>query len=176
MGVIDDLLLSVEEDINALGWDKPHRLFAIEGAPDDPYLVLIAELPVHPVKDLEGVTPLGPRAKGVVVVTEAWEANPTKEIVESLFKQMEDHGIPEQMREMVLNQHFNEMAKRIPLRYWPGSKEVRMAVCVLRGGTDVHLIQRERNSNDPPKILAHGGGDDGKFDGALIKIMKGLVP
>lgn len=75
-GELKKLLLLLENDLAARGWDQPARLYLIRGNPNSPHFELVADLFGHPCDVLQGMWDAGYRvpndALGIAQAHEGW--------------------------------------------------------------------------------------------------------
>lgn len=82
---LDQLIVLLENDIDALGWDQPAKLYLIAGTPTDPRFEMAGEIQVgHPYIALQAMWMSGMRIPdstlGVAIVNECWRAKTVTEV------------------------------------------------------------------------------------------------
>jgi hypothetical protein len=138
---IRGMLLTLELDKEAKGWDQLNSLYVVESVDDDPYLVLVAEFAEHPSDALDGLR-LSKDVKGVVLISEAWTVTANPQMVELIRTRAEALGIPEELRELAVQSVIEQIHGRISLH--PERVECRITQCILRDGSTFNLM-RKRN-------------------------------
>lgn len=150
------LISSVESDINAMGWDRPARVFLLQGEPGDEFLRMMSEVEGHVGDFLEmATTSLGPIPEngslGLAVATEGWTY---------------PRHIGEQLAKMTAEEQA-EYGKLVRPSEHPERREVRSVILVTRDG-EVAAITRIRGGNDgEDEVLA-----ETDMTGRLVEQMK----
>lgn len=177
---IEKALLLLENDIDALGWDQPPRLYAVLGDDEDPYLELAFTFPEgHPVDHMRQMVAQGkfsPEVKGCVVATEGWR-HPTMEDLqktdawEVITRSARSANVPEDQIEekgrMAL-EYANSMMRPAENPY---RVEIRNVVVVMRDGR-VFGVHRDRGS--AAEVME--GKIGGRVDSAMQALLTGEWP
>lgn len=168
------LLLTLENDIDALGWDQPATLFVIAGTPEDPRFERLADvISGHPCEIMQGLYDSGlrldERALGLALANEAYrhlhldELEALDEASALMVSQMLEEA----------SKHFPEMtpeqvraeAEKVLMKMWMRTnrpsempnelrRELRNIMAVFRDGT---LAGVWRDRDDEPKLMGFDG-------------------
>lgn len=113
-------MLTLEADLDAVGWDQPSAIYVVEDTGNDPHLIKAFDFKEHPCDVLDILPPLvTPRAKGVILANEAWML--TVDADERSFAEALAQGSPAQH---------------------PDRVEARFLHCMMRNGDWCALVRK----------------------------------
>lgn len=158
------LARTLENDLDALGWDQPHRMYVVAGSLEDPRLELTIELPIqfHPCDLLQHLYDSGHRlregALGLAFATEGWRHLTYPELREghpnmtAAVEGLTDTLFPDltgDERERILTKSLLEMQSGLRPSQAPDHlrKETRSITTVLRNGQTI-AVSRTRGKDD----------------------------
>lgn len=159
---LKEVMLRLEADINVRGWDQPSSIFVVEEVDNDPYVIKLGEFEDHPCDILDSLPPITKKsAKGLVIASEAWIVETTRELVENVNTVLDQLGIHGELRDRVFEGAIYELQGQPSMH--PDRAEARFLHAMLIDGTMIMLIRRR--GNDPEF-------QDGEYGGRLYDSMK----
>jgi hypothetical protein len=148
---VDRLITTLENDVSALGWDQPHRLYAIAGSLEDPrFDLMLPPFRQHPIQKFLKGYDTGLRVKpdvvGLALCNEGWRMRMPAELTEeqvpvlaTFRKAGRQKGIKDEDIENALSRYFVELASELGISNAPDhlKVETRTVTAVLKDGTVV---------------------------------------
>ena len=173
---LDKDLLLLENDIEAMGWDQPPRLYAILGKEGDYSLELIMEFAAHPVALIRAMVlgengmpggRLDNRVVGVAASVEAWRHAEAKDLAKhhpDKWKELNDLAVsvgfdPVTDAQGILD-HTDKVLDKIAENFSPSNSPVRIEnrvlTAIMRDGKGAMVV---RDRGDDPRVteVAEGG-------------------
>lgn len=178
----------LNSDLDVVGWDQPHKFYAIKGDRNDPQFELLCELPLdtHPAEFLQfmhqmsvagKLDPMPKDSIGLLLVNEGWRHLKLEEL-EAL-----NAGVVAKMRaaanalglgeDAVRENYQKAIMLRRPSEMPPQlRREMRTMTAVLRDGTTLGSIQ-DRDG----EFMADDGYDiGGRIPDAMKRFVAGQEP
>jgi hypothetical protein len=148
--------LILENDLDALGWDRPARLYALLPQDDHAIWRLVTEVDGHPIEFLKVAKtmhgPLPQEIMGIALAHEGW----------TFPRDMVKGKTAEQLKELY--------AMMAPSEH-PHREELRMVYVVLRDGRSMSVV-RVRGEEEEPQLQDI---KDGESSGHLVDAVRGLL-
>lgn len=172
-------MLLLENDVDALGWDQPARIYAILGDDDDLRMELMDEIEGHPVDYMRDMVAQGhfdPSVKGVALVTEGWR-HPTFDEFKALdgwpmlVKLAEMHGLSAEEAEKKAEKAFHYANSMMRPSENPYRGEIRNVIVVMR---DQRILGVHRDRGSEAELI--DGMMGGRVDMAMSAMLSGVWP
>jgi len=178
------LALLIENDLDALGWDQPHRLFTVSGTHSDPFLTPLLTFSV--ASDLAAIAPdtIPADAIGLVMVVEGYKTPPPPDDeIDAWLAQTDaflaatgladDDDIAARRaaltREQIVTRYLALANSSQRPQDFPGARELRVALLVLRDGGAVG-VQRYRGG-EPVLSDVDAAADNGPLFDMLRRLL-----
>lgn len=184
------LLTTVENDLDALGWDQPIGIYVIAGKVEDPHLELVLNLDAgtHPCDALQRLYDMGLRisdkALGLVVASEGYRHLDVDELPGGVGKQIRDscreffpEYTDEEIEREVQKAYFNILRRAPGPASMPNElrREVRTVTAVFRDGS-VAMIARTRDEEPGPAHVGAQASGGGNVPESMLSMLRGERP
>lgn len=187
-------LTLLDNDLTALGWDLPSRLYLLEGSQEDPTARYVGEIDGHPALGIRVMYDKGfrvpPSAHGMAVSYEMWRhltadevisrhPEMTEKIIDSMVRAGLKPPTPEELRESITKYYQTSMLPALPgPQHMPAAmrSDARSIVAVLRDGTSFTLAHSRDLDDLEVNIHGRQEGLHYRVAGYMYMFLHGIRP